>query len=472
MTSQPLPVAAPLVTLIVVGIALIGFTSPNPFETLWAGGLLLWLLRNFWWRRHPGILLFCLLIPYVEIHTTLLEANQNGYTLNDLFFRTGQATLWMSSLSLLAVAMGVKACWSVFRSSVHFDFETLRQAASRLHQRRLVLALAAATLFSQAVDRAIPYTSSLRQFETYALGISDALLMVIAIKYMLDRKHSAMVVLIFTYLIGASFYSFFSDWKDPLSILLVASLVRIETFNVQQALRLTPILLPTVLILFVWQSIKGEYRAFLNGGAFSQQIVVSQEDALTKFQELASDAITSPDLLSDERIDATYRRVGYLEYFSNAVSKVPAEIPHEQGQLLWSNLEFSLLPRFLAPNKGAKDDKAKVEKYTDFYFGEYGGSSFSLGHYCEAYIDWGRTGMLIQLFLFGILGGGLYLLTLHRTLTLNPLLSLGILWVCMKPWGTFQQDMVTLSGQVFWGAVCHLLLFFPLYRVGNRWIQS
>ena len=189
--------------------------------------------------------------------TTLLEANQNGYTLNDLFFGTGQATLWMSSLSLLAVAMGVKACWSVFRSSVHFDFEALRQAASRLHQGRLVLALAAATLFSQAVDRAIPYTSSLRQFETYALGISDALLMVIAIKYMLDRKHSAMVALIFTYLIAASFYSFFSDWKDPLSILLVASLVRIETFNVRQALRLTPILLPTVLILFVWQSIKG-----------------------------------------------------------------------------------------------------------------------------------------------------------------------------------------------------------------------
>lgn len=472
MRTNPLPVAAPIVTLIVVGIALLGFTTPNPFETLWAGVLLLWLLRNFWWRRQPGILLFCLLIPFLEIHTTLLEANQNGLTLNDLFFGTGQVTFWMSSLSLLAVTLGVKACWSIFRSPVHFDFETLRQAASRLHQRRLVLALAGATLLSQAVDLAIPYTSSLRQFETYALGISDALLMVVAIKYMLDRKHRGMVALIFIYLIGVSFYSFFSNWKDPLSILLVAFLVRIEVFNLRQALRLTPILLPIFLLLFVWQSVKGEYRTFLNGGAFSQQIVVSQEDALAKFQELASEAVTSSDLLSDDRINATYRRVGYLEYFSSAVSKVPTEIPHEQGRLLWSNLEFSLLPRFLAPNKGVKDDKAKVEKYTDCSFGSYGGSSFSLGHYCEAYIDWGRTGMLIQLFLFGVLGGGLCLITLRRTLNLNPLLSLGILWVCMKPWGTFQQDMVTMTGQVFWGTICHLFLFIPLYRVANRWIQT
>ena len=472
MRAKPLPVAAPFVTLIVVGIALLGFTSPNPFETLWAGILLLWLLRNFWWRRRPGILLFCLLIPFVEIHTTLLEANQNGLTLNELFFGTGRATLWMSSLSLLAVALGVKACWSVFQSKAHFDFEALHQAASQLQQRRLVFALVAATLFNQALDLVIPYTSSLRQFETYALGINDALLMALAIKYMLDRKHGGMVALIFVYLIGVSFYSYFSDWKDPLSILLVASLVRIETFDLRQALRLTPIILPTILILFVWQSVKGEYRAFLNGGAFSQQIVVSQEEALAKFQELASEAITTPELLSDNSFETTYRRVGYLEYFSNAVSKVPTEIPHEHGELLWSNLKFALLPRFLAPNKGIKDDKAKVEKYTDFSFGEYGGSSFSLGHYCEAYIDWGRTGMLIQLFLFGVLGGGLYLFTIKRTLNLNPLISLGILWVCLKPWGTFQQDMVSMTGQVFWGAVCHLLLFFPLYRIANRWIQT
>ena len=43
--------------------------------------------------------------------------------------------------------------------------------------------------------------------------------MVIAIKFMRDRKHNLLVILIFTCL--ALSFSFFSDWKGPLSILLV-----------------------------------------------------------------------------------------------------------------------------------------------------------------------------------------------------------------------------------------------------------
>ena len=117
--------------------------------------------------------------------------------------------------------------------------------------------------------------------------------------------------------------------------------------------------------------------------------------------------------------------MGYLEYFSNAVAKVPTEIEHEKGQLLASNLEFALIPRFLSPNKGVKDDKAKVEKYTDFYFGTYGGSSFSLGHYCEAYIDWGRWGMALQLFIYGMIGGGLYMLAILAHIGLQSTFGIG-----------------------------------------------
>ena len=58
-------------------------------------------------------------------------------------------------------------------------------------------------------------------------------------------------------------------------------------------LRLSPIVVPGILLVFVWQNVKGEYRQFLNGGHFSQQVVVSQTEALTKFQELATDAMTS-----------------------------------------------------------------------------------------------------------------------------------------------------------------------------------
>lgn len=473
MRSIPTPTKYPMVSLVVVMVALYGLTTPNPLESLWTCCLMLVLLRWFWWSRQPGILLFCLLMPFLEIHTSLLEANQSGVTMDELFYGTGGKTLWMSSMGLFAVAIGVRATWRLFNQDrIVFSIEKLKQASDQIHQNKLVIAFFLATFLSQLIDQIIPYSSGFRQLETYVSGISEAMLFVIAAKFMMDRKHLWMIILIFSYLITVSFYSFFSSWKDPLIVLMVTSLIRVSNFNVRQMLRLTPIIAPALLFLLVWQSVKGEYRQFLNGGRYSQRIVVNQEEALSKFQDLAKNALLSNEIISEDRLDATYRRIGYLEYFSNAVKNVPTEIPHEQGNLLLSNLEFALIPRFLAPNKGIKNDKAKVEKYTDFYFGAYGGSSFSLGHYCEAYIDWGTKGMLIQLFAFGLIGGCLYILTLIRTKTLNPLLSLSITWICMKPWATFQADMITMTGQLIWGAVSHLLIFFPLYKFMNIWIQN
>ena len=139
--------------------------------------------------------------------------------------------------------------------------------------------------------------------------------------------------------------------------------------------------------------------------------------------------------------------------------------------MLAESLSYSLVPRILNPDKGFKNDRAKVERYTDYYFCANSFSSFSLGHYCEAYIDWGPIGMMIHLFVYGLIGAGLVILTLKRSITINPVITAGILWVVLTPWGTFQQDMVTVSGQVFWGTICHLFLFTWFYRFIHRYVQ-
>ncbi len=154
--------------------------------------------------------------------------------------------------------------------------------------------------------------------------------------------------------------------------------------------------------MLVWQAVKGEYREFISGGFQDQSIRVTQSEALGKFVELGTTALNENQTLDDPVISATYRRAGYLEYFSAAVTKVPAEIPHQKGALLSESLSFALIPRILNPNKGVKSDREKVERFTDYYFGgERNISSFSLGHYCEAYIDWGPNGMMVHLFIYG-----------------------------------------------------------------------
>ena len=249
-------------------------------------------------------------------------------------------------------------------------------------------------------------------------------------------------------------------------------LVNYREFKLRQFVSLAPILIPAFVFVFVWQSVKEEYRMFLAGGERGQVIRVSQSQALSQFSELAAAAIEEDRLLDDRTVEATYRRAGYLEYFNAAVGKVPSDLPHESGALLEESLTFAFVPRLLAPNKGIKNDRAKVERYTDFYFGEFAFASFSLGHYCEAYIDWGPNGMMFHLFVYGLIGGLLVRIALSRSRTLNPLLALGLLWAVMYHWGTFQQDMVTVAGRTGWGALCQLVIFFPIYRWTDRFIQS
>ena len=97
----------------------------------------------------------------------------------------------------------------------------------------------------------------------------------------------------------------------------MATLYRV---HLREIIKRAPVIIGSAILVFVWQSIKGEYREFLSQGERSQAIRVSQTEALTKFSELATDALQKDTLLNDEVVGATYRRVGYTEYFAAAVA--------------------------------------------------------------------------------------------------------------------------------------------------------
>ena len=450
-----------------------GLFTPNPLETAWFACMLIILMRMWMWKQHPAILLYLFAIQFIESHASLFEANNFGITLNELFPGSGKQTWWMASFGLLSMMIGTQVLIQRARRFKIPSFEHLQRQAEGISQTRLLACILVSHGAASLVDGVIPYGSSLAQIETYVSGIPNALTLAFGIHFFLTRKRPTLVFALFLYLLVTSFYSYFSSWREPLIFVLVCYFVSLKKFDFRGLARLAPIIIPSLALVLIWQTVKGEYRAFISGGLQDQSIRVTQSEALGKFFELGTTALNENQTLDDPVISATYRRAGYLEYFSAAVTKVPAEIPHQKGTLLSESLSFALIPRILNPNKGVKNDRKKVERFTDYHFGgERNVSSFSLGHYCEAYIDWGPNGMMIHLFIYGIIGGVLLVITTNRTRRLNPILSFGILWVVLTPWGTFQQDMTTISGKVFWGSVCHLLIFFPLYRWTNRLIQS
>ena len=156
----------------------------------------------------------------------------------------------------------------------------------------------------------------------------------------------------------------------------------------------------------LWTAAKGNYRSYLNQGQNVQTVTVSKDAAREKLFEL----ITKVDGETYKKAtEDLVNRVGYVHYFAAAVRFVPARIPHEDGQVYLNAISHYLVPRFINPNKAELDDSKHTNQYTGLgVSGKNRATSFSLGSFADAYIDFGPVFMFIPIFLFGFLAGSFF----------------------------------------------------------------
>ena len=459
-----------VINLALLLLGTLSLYTANPLETVWSVILAGILLRWFFWKEEPAIILLFIATPYIEIHTSLFEANNYGLSLNELFPDTGGTTFWISSTSLFTVSTVLHLCLKKWPHLIP-PKQALQAAASQYSQTKLILAYVLLLAISRLIDANVSYGSSLSQLETFSAASSNIFLIMIALHYWITKERPLIFFGLFLIVTISSFYSYFSEWKTPLTILLVTLTTTLKRIDLLAVIRAVPLIASIVTLVFLWQSVKGEYREFLSQGNKSQEVNVDRSTALNKFQELSLSALET-GIVSEEVVASTYRRAGYLEYFSDVLRKVPSQIEHERGMLIAESASFALIPRIINPNKGVKNDRVKVERYTDYFFGYNSFASFSLGHYCEAYIDWGAIGMQIQMLLYGVLGAILIYSSNRYYRESSAFLMYGIIFALMTPWGTFQQDSVTVIGSIVWGSFCHLILFRPLYRWINQFAMK
>ena len=460
------PPLGPLNWLAVAG-CIYGLTTTNPMETAWSILSLFVPIRLFLWKEYPPIALLAMGLTWVEVHFNVFEANSYSISMDELFFGTGKRTFWIASTGFWCMMLGLS--WGLQNSEkTRFTGNQIQAASHIVNPYKLIALLVLLTLLDPVVGRLFPYGSSLRQIGTYFNGIKLALLTAYCIRYFYTRQNHILFLAVVIGQIVLSLYSYFGSWKGVLFVVTLAATSKLKELSTSVFLRLAPIAILALSFTFLWQAIKPAYREFLMQEERAQVIRVDRTAALSKVGELSATALDSRNEIGADVLASTYRRVGYLEYFASAVHNVPKEIPHENGKLLLSNLEYALIPRIINPNKGVKDDKVKVEKYTDFYFGVNSISSFSLGHFCEAYIDWGWFGSCLQLLAYGFVGAGLWKLTLKRARRLNPILAVSLVYVVFHLWGSMQVDAIQLYGRVAWNTFCQLVLFFPAYVWINK----
>jgi hypothetical protein len=456
--------------MFLLGYILAGL-STNPLETAWMVFTLQLTLRFFWWQNIAPILVVVLLFPWLEVHFNVLEANYFHVDLNDLFpSKTGVTTYWIASGGYLAVLVGLRLGLRKSFSALADAMNSVKSSLGNLSQHRILILIAGLHLLQSVATSSLGWASVFRQLVTYISGIRIALMLTLFIHYAFTKKRGWLIWTFLLIELTLSFYSYFGSWKMPAVLFVVGLGATIDRIRTKEIVVFTPIILGILTLTLVWQSVKMDYRMLLSSEQRSQSVQISREAALTSFLELSQEAFQATEQERQTVVSSTFRRIGYLEYYAGAVKNVPQQVDHRRGSLLIENLTFALIPRFLNPKKGIKNDLAKVEEFTDYRFGENPYASFSLGHYCEAYIDWGPWGSIPHLFVFGLVGAALVGLTMKLRPDVHPVLVWSILFVVMTPWGTMQQDAITVFGKVFWNTLCQLVLFKPLYTWVSRFI--
>ena len=259
------------------------------------------------------------------------------------------------------------------------------------------------------------------------------------------------------------FFSFFSAFKTVIYFFIILLLGLVEVINLKRVIYGSIIAACLALFALVWTGIKGDYRAFVNGGTKQQVVAVDRDEALSKLYDLSrnvdEESLNSSSYQMLDRLQYTY-------HFAKTIERVPAVIPYQRGNNWLSNIEFATTPRILNPNKPSLDATEKTRTYTGLsYSGRQGGASFSLGYFAECYIDFGLWGMMFPLALIGLMYGLTYRYLMKNS-SANFLFNYCVVGAFFLEFFAFEMDGTFLLGRF----LATLVTFFLLIKVFFPWV--
>ena len=207
--------------------------------------------------------LLALVFPFLEIVTSVLDAEGMGQNMNDRFYGHGREVYWISLLGLCAMFAGWR--WIVGRR-IQFSVQQMEHRLIGMDLQRLVVLHVGLIALDRVVDFFIPYGSSLAQITLHLGKLPLVVLYLIVWRYRVKPEQLLLVAGVVIVNVVVSFLSFFSDWKEIIILfgfLLVSTPVQPSLKSIR---RLGFAALISLLFLSTWQGVKQDYRNFLNGG--------------------------------------------------------------------------------------------------------------------------------------------------------------------------------------------------------------
>jgi hypothetical protein len=245
-------------------------------------------------------------------------------------------------------------------------------------------------------------------------------------------------LLVFEILLG--FTNFFADFREPVIFALLALFEVFDSRQVRHWVMFAAGMFAALVLATTWTAIKPEYRS-----TYAQ--VENRAERLSFINMLTRRLIANGFDQVYVSLDATVDRLWTVYYPALAVERVPSQIPHTGGKMMWEGVRSTITPRLFFPNKPPLiHDSEKVREYSGLYVaGAEEGSSIAFGYAAELYVDFGLPGMFYPLVIAGFLFGFAFRKILRSMRYRDIAVSVSVveIWMCIF---MFEQSWAHMLG--------------------------
>lgn len=178
-------------------------------------------------------------------------------------------------------------------------------------------------------------------------------------------------------------------------------------------------LIAAIPLLILVQTIKPSYRKATWSGR--------QEGNVNLAVDIAEEEIKAgadQELQQFEGVVGTVGRLNQGWHLGMTLKRVPAAQPFANGKEMTEDIIAALIPRIFLPNKKEVNSQDKFYKYTGHRL--RGNTSMSIGILGDFYINFGRNGSYIALFIYGSLVSIFFFYFLRKYVKDDPI---NIIWV-------------------------------------------
>jgi hypothetical protein len=292
------------------------------------------------------------------------------------------------------------------------------------------------------------------------------LLFVLTRRFTRPRFQWEKLAVLMTIEVAIGFTGYFAGFREPIVMGAIAILEVFDRRDMRHWTFAGVLVVVLAMSSLIWMSVRGQLRQEIDDELISNSRVERFDRARTLSTGLLTQAASDYTDAATRLVD----RLWAIKYPAMALERVPAYVPHTNGDIMWDAVTHLVTPRFLYPDKAELiSDSELVRKYAGANVaGAESNTSIAFGYAAESYVDYGVPWMFVPVILYGFLLGVAFQVWLsviyHRELAVavTTVMFWLTLYLFERSWAKTLGGTVTLM--VYLGGLVYLIDQWLLMR--------